>query len=44
MKGKRELINNGTCPRCNGQLINQNGKLGTFKGCNNYPKCLFVLK
>ena len=37
-------INNGTCPRCNGYLIERAGKYGRFYGCSNYPKCKFTKK
>ena len=37
-------INNGTCPRCNGYLIERTGKYGSFYGCSNYPKCKFTKK
>ena len=32
------------CPWCGGLLIERQGKYGKFTGCNNYPKCRFVLK
>ncbi|WP_232722277.1 topoisomerase DNA-binding C4 zinc finger domain-containing protein [Geobacillus sp. Manikaran-105] len=30
------------CPKCGVVLIVRKGKYGTFKGCNNYPKCKFT--
>lgn len=41
---KKNLINKNICPKCGGQLVVRNGKYGQFKGCNNYPKCKFILK
>ncbi|WP_197277499.1 NERD domain-containing protein [Bacillus sp. FJAT-27245] len=35
-------IANNICPRCGGHLITRIGKGGSFKGCSNYPKCLFI--
>lgn len=32
------------CPRCGGNLIDRNGKFGSFYGCSNYPKCKYTLK
>jgi len=37
-------INNGTCPRCDGYLVERSGKYGSFYGCSNYPKCKFTKK
>lgn len=34
----------GICPRCGGKLIEKMGKYDLFYGCENYPKCTFVLK
>ncbi|MDU0259394.1 NERD domain-containing protein [Alistipes finegoldii] len=39
----QNLINQGVCPRCGGQLILRQGKFGSFYGCSNYPKCKFTL-
>lgn len=30
------------CPKCEGTLIERNGKYGSFLGCSNYPKCRFT--
>ena len=38
-----DLINQGICPQCGGQLLLRHGKYGTFYGCSNYPKCKFTL-
>lgn len=35
-------INSGICPKCGGNLVERNGKYGTFYGCSNYPKCKFT--
>lgn len=35
-------ITSGICPECGGQLIQRNGKFGSFYGCSNYPKCKFT--
>jgi hypothetical protein len=40
---KRNLINQGICPRCGGQLVLRQGKYGSFYGCTNYPTCRFTL-
>jgi ssDNA-binding Zn-finger/Zn-ribbon topoisomerase 1 len=32
------------CPRCGGKLVKKTGIYGEFFGCDNYPKCKFVLK
>jgi hypothetical protein len=37
-------IYSGICPKCGGQLVQRNGKYGTFYGCSNYPKCRFTVK
>ena len=37
-------INANICPRCGGQLVERNGKYGTFLGCKNYPRCKFTKK
>lgn len=37
------LISQGVCPRCGGQLVLRHGKFGPFYGCSNYPKCKFTL-
>ncbi len=37
-------IKDGVCPRCGGKLVDRVGKYGNFIGCNNYPKCKFILK
>jgi len=34
----------GICPRCGSKLIEKTGKYGLFYGCENYPKCKFILK
>jgi hypothetical protein len=34
-------IKRGTCPRCDGVLVEREGKYGRFFGCSNYPKCKF---
>lgn len=32
------------CPRCGGNLVRRKGKYGGFTGCDNYPRCKFILK
>ena len=32
------------CPLCGGQLVERNGKYGSFIGCSNYPKCKYTKK
>ena len=41
---KKNIINNNPnqCPWCGNQLIQRNGKYGSFIGCSNYPKCKFT--
>ncbi len=49
---KKEHINNikeniidkdqNKCPKCGGQLVERNGKYGSFIGCSNYPKCKYT--
>ena len=36
-----DKIDNMICPKCGGELVERNGKYGTFIGCSNYPKCKF---
>ena len=42
IKEKNDLINQGICPKCNGKLVERNGKYGSFLGCSNYPDCKFT--
>ncbi len=44
IKETQEDLRNGICPRCGGQLVERTGKYGGFFGCENYPKCKFILK
>lgn len=37
-------IKRGTCPRCDGILVERKGEHGKFLGCSNYPKCKFKTK
>lgn len=39
----QNLISQGICPRCGGQLVLRQGKFGSFYGCSNYPKCKFTI-
>lgn len=41
---RKETINSGKCPRCDGTLVRRQGKYGSFYGCSNYPKCRYTLK
>lgn len=31
-----------SCPKCNSDLIERDGKFGKFLGCSAYPKCKFI--
>ncbi|MBU4440065.1 MAG: NERD domain-containing protein, partial [Firmicutes bacterium] len=44
LKNNNTKIDNNSCPRCGGNLVNRNGKYGPFIGCSNYPKCRFTKK
>ncbi|TLS38454.1 NERD domain-containing protein [Pseudalkalibacillus caeni] len=44
MNTKEQQINEQTCPKCQGDLIERKGKHGCFVGCSNYPKCRFTLR
>jgi hypothetical protein len=41
---KEELVEQGICPKCGGELVERQGKYGVFVGCSNYPKCKFSVK
>jgi len=43
-KLNKKKADNGECPWCGGRLVERQGKYGKFIGCNNFPKCRFVLK
>lgn len=36
------IIRAGKCPKCGGQLVQRNGRYGSFYGCSNYPNCKFT--
>lgn len=38
----QNLLKQGVCPRCGGNLVLRNGKHGQFYGCSNFPKCKFT--
>lgn len=42
IREKEEKVAAGICPRCGGRLILKTGKLGSFYGCSNYPKCRYT--
>lgn len=44
VEAKKNKIESGICPKCNGILIERRGPYGRFWGCSNYPKCKFVQK
>ena len=44
IKNTQAELKEKICPRCGGNLINRNGKYGSFYGCSNYPNCKFTLK
>lgn len=39
-----QKISLGICPRCGGNIVERSGKYGSFIGCDNFPKCRFILK
>ncbi len=39
---RESLVANKICPKCNGKLIERQGKYGRFLGCSNYPRCKFT--
>ncbi|MFC5370446.1 NERD domain-containing protein [Arcanobacterium bovis] len=32
------------CPWCGGELVERNGRNGTFRGCSGFPKCRYTAK
>lgn len=38
-----KLVDQDICPRCGGDLIMRRGKFGSFTGCNNFPRCKFII-
>jgi hypothetical protein len=40
---RKESIKENKCPQCGGDLVERNGKFGTFLSCSSYPKCKFTL-
>ncbi|MDD2716220.1 MAG: type I DNA topoisomerase [Candidatus Wallbacteria bacterium] len=34
----------GTCPECQGNLVQRTGRFGDFVACSNYPKCKYTRK
>ena len=44
IKQTQKELKEGICPRCGGKLVEKTGKYGVFYGCDNYPKCKFILK
>lgn len=41
LSNKRETAKNGICPKCGGEIVQRNGKYGSFKSCSNFPKCRY---
>ena len=41
---RNDKIRSGICPRCGGELVEREGRYGSFYGCSNYPKCKFTLE
>jgi len=39
-----EAAAGNACPKCDGTLIERNGRYGAFLGCSNFPRCRFVKK
>ena len=37
-----EIQESKICPKCDGKLLEKNGKHGRFIGCENFPKCRFT--
>jgi uncharacterized protein with PIN domain len=44
IKTKQFMIEYGVCPRCGGNLIKRKSSYGSFKGCDNFPKCKYTVK
>jgi len=42
IKNNIDKANEMVCPKCGSDLVERNGKYGTFKGCSNYPKCKYT--
>ncbi len=44
LEEKNKMIDKGICPKCGGKLVKRTSNFGNFIGCDNYPKCKFILK
>lgn len=44
IKAKQDMINSNICPRCGSELVEREGKYGSFMACPNYPDCTFSKK
>lgn len=44
VQNDRILVQQGTCPKCGGKLVERKGRYGMFTGCSNYPKCRYTVK
>lgn len=40
----KKLEDNMICPKCGSELVEKNGKYGSFIGCSNFPKCRYIKK
>lgn len=41
-RNRSQMVSEGRCPFCGGDLVERNGKHGSFLGCSNYPHCSFT--
>lgn len=44
ISNKNNRVYSNICPKCGGSLVVRKGKYGKFKGCDNFPKCRFIVK
>lgn len=40
----KERVKSGNCPKCRGNLVERNGKYGSFTGCSNFPSCRYTVR
>ncbi|WP_456273107.1 NERD domain-containing protein [Bacillus sp. AK031] len=38
----KQKVRDNICPKCEGEIVPRKGKYGSFKGCENYPKCRYT--
>ncbi|MBR5533000.1 MAG: NERD domain-containing protein [Bacteroidales bacterium] len=41
---RNTLVDAGICPNCGAELVERQGRYGSFTGCSRYPKCKFTTK